>query len=891
MTSKPIVATTSTQEKPQTMLQRADPASIRAAESVEPGIHTFVVVIEALWVPAIIVMPDLTVGYANRLARSWLAGAGVALDARVLPFGKLLPSMPPQVAGQIRSVLASGGAHVEEYSILLGQTWSRIAIETTPLVAGGEITAALVVLRDVTARHERETLWREKEEGLERSSGATGLFDPEGYLVYANPAFRKIWKLASRDVTEGLHFAALWSTQVAYDDITSAVREQGAWSGELLACSEDEPMFPVHLAVSVVRGDTGDVEALVANVIDIGDELRHEERVAESEATLRALLDVHHDPTFLLNPDGAVIISNRSADAVLELPPGTISGQLLDAALPTEAAELLRLHLVKAVRDRAAVSWESPVAGRILRSHLCPVNDGDGGVARLILSCTDITETQQVTEALRRSDSTLDTVLVSAPVAIATFDHLGRLTTWNPAAERTFGWSSPDALGRKLTELYQSDENDRTHCIESVLAGETITDLGATCHRTDGIDVDVLVSAAPLLDAGNAVLGGVLVAADITARNRLQAHLVQAQKLEAAANLAAGVAHDMANLLQALTSFVEKLKLRAADPARVLGVAESLAIQVRRGAALAEKLTLFSGRADCHRETHDLRQLLLDSVGVLRSLLPESIVIETDTGIELLPAEVDPARLRQVLVHLAQNSAEAMPKGGVVTLRCGWRSDRVFIEVRDSGIGLAPDLVARAFDPFFTTKDPFLHPGLGLAVVQGVVTELGGTLALDSTPGRGTVARIELPRSKELLPAAPQAGPSSEDIRPGRGERVLIVEDEDGAREGLWDMLTMLGYHVVAVGSGQEALMLPASWHFDALLADCVLPDSNGPDLARTLLGRWPTMQTVLMSGYQEDDLREAAAPATHFLQKPFGIEVLAHELRTVIESAAHRVS
>jgi PAS domain S-box-containing protein len=575
---------------------------------------------------------------------------------------------------------------------------------------------------------------------------------------------------------------------------------------------------------------------------------------------------------------------------MLDLPPGAVIGQPLDTVMPRAAADLFRTYLAAATRSQAAVSWEVCEEGRTLHHTLSPVGDGHGGVARLILSALDVTKQESSERALGDSHRQLETILAAAPSTIITFDALGRVTSWNQAAERTFGWSERDAVGRCVSELFPTSANEQPTCLQAALTGETVAGAEVTCRRSDGSDIELLISTAPLRDVGGAVVGGVAIAADVSGRNRLQAHLLQAQKMDAAAQVAGGVARGLANLLQALMSGVELLKLRACEPARVLAVAEKIELQIQQGVALTAKLELFSHKAAVRHEPTDLNQMLSELAPLLRTLLRENIAIELDLGPGILPVEADTDQLRQALVNLALNSADAMADGGCLTLATGLSDpDRVWLEVRDNGIGVACELTERVFEPFFTTKDPLQHTGLGLAVVHGVVIEHGGTVGLSSVPGEGTSVRIELPRTT-AEPAAPRPLRGGfADIVPGHGERVLVIEDEEGARQGLWDVLGLLGYRVVAVGSGDEAGLLPQSSHFDALLTDYMLPDATGPQLVQGLCERWPGLRVIVMSSYSEDEVRHQPefGDTMSFLQKPFDMGTLARKLRLALDTPA----
>jgi CheY-like chemotaxis protein len=230
------------------------------------------------------------------------------------------------------------------------------------------------------------------------------------------------------------------------------------------------------------------------------------------------------------------------------------------------------------------------------------------------------------------------------------------------------------------------------------------------------------------------------------------------------------------------------------------------------------------------------------------------------------------------------NAADAMPDGGELHIHTGLADGEAWVQVEDTGTGIAAEIKERIFEPFFTTKGG-AGSGLGLAVVHGIVSQHGGRIEVASTPGRGSTFTVFLPLFARPDPAPPPAAAVHAPAANGKGERVLLVEDEEAVRAGLQQSLGLLGYGVTAVDSAEAALALPPDATFGVLLTDLMLPGVHGAELAQRLRERWPDLAVIVMSGYAEDEAvrRGLGAGAVHFLQKPFELATLARTLRAAL--------
>ncbi len=516
--------------------------------------------------------------------------------------------------------------------------------------------------------------------------------------------------------------------------------------------------------------------------------------------------------------------------------------------------------------------------------------DASGRVVGTLGLARDVTDRRRVEQALQREKAFTDAVVDSLPGIFYVLDTQGRFVRWNKVAENLSGFSAAKLYRKRA--LFMIPRKDRPlverKIREALETGQAETE--ATVVDLEGAARVFLLTGTRAAIGGETYLVGHAI--EVTERKKMEQHLLQAQKMEAVGNLAGGVAHDFNNLLQAMLSLTQLIQLEQPDGKRRLARLAELEDHIKRGSRLTRQLLLFSRQEAVRPESLDLNEAVLEAEVLLHRLLRENIALEIDLTAGRLPVEIDRGQLNQVIMNLAVNASDAMPTGGQLTLRTGAGSGPwVRLTVEDSGHGIPEEVRARIFEPFFTTKGVGKGTGLGLSVVHGIVTRHGGTVEVENREGAGAVFSIKLPRAADPLEEGPAAEPPVGEVEAGHGERILLVEDEEAAREGLKEILGMLGYDVVAVGSGEEAGLLPARPGFDLLLTDLMLPGISGMDLRSGLRDRWPELAVILMSGYPQDEaLRDQVhSGEVRFLQKPFAIAQLARELHAAFADRPSR--
>jgi nitrogen-specific signal transduction histidine kinase len=390
---------------------------------------------------------------------------------------------------------------------------------------------------------------------------------------------------------------------------------------------------------------------------------------------------------------------------------------------------------------------------------------------------------------------------------------------------------------------------------------------------------------APILDPAGVASHFLVIQRDVTERHEMEAHLRQAQKMEAVGQLAAGVAHDFNNYLTAIMGNVEALQLELPKHGALNDYAEQIMLAAERSASLTHQLLAFGRKQVLAVRVVDPNALVAGIRKMLVRVLGERFRLEAACEERVGRIEADPSQIEQVLVNLVVNARDAMPGGGTIRIETGdvyldedyvarhedaRAGPHVMIAVRDAGEGMDDATQRRVFEPFFTTKEQGHGTGLGLATVYGVVKQSGGTIDIQSTRGEGTTFRIYFPRSEAQ--AATSAPPVPPPAVAGRSESVLLVEDQEMVRRVARIMLESAGFKVIEAHDGVEALELATASPVDLLITDVIMPGVGGVELAARLLERNPKLPVLYVSGYAASRIVQGTPidPSVNLLQKPF---------------------
>ncbi|MEE1610234.1 hybrid sensor histidine kinase/response regulator [Microvirga sp. CF3016] len=630
------------------------------------------------------------------------------------------------------------------------------------------------------------------------------------------------------------------------------------------------------------------------------------------EGRFQLLVDAVTDyAIYMLDPTGIVASWNPGAQRFKGYTESEIIGEHFSRFYTEEdrATELPRRVLETAAREGKfeAEGWRVRKDGTRFWAHVVidPIRSPRGDLIGFAKITRDLTERKKAQEALKESEERFRLLVQGVTdYAIYMLDPQGHVTNWNAGAQRIKGYAESEILGKHFSQFY-TDEDLATELPRRALetaAREGKFEAEGWRLRKDGTRFWASVVIDPIRNDQGELIGYAKITRDITERRKAQealeetqAALFQAQKMEAVGQLTGGVAHDFNNLLTIIVNNLDLLTRNARDP-RDIKLIESAQRAAERGAKLTQQLLAFSRRQPLQPNAHNPNTLIEGFEAVLRRACGEMIRLQLSLAPRIRWISVDAPQFESALLNLVVNARDAMPDGGSLKIVTGnvvlddhdaaattlQPGQYVSIVVQDTGFGMTPDIVNRVFEPFFTTKEIGKGTGLGLSQVYGFVTQSGGTIKVESTPGQGT-------RVTMLLPAQENGDHVSEEEtemeRPARDSAgtVLIVEDEPAVLEVASDIFDSLGYDVVTATDANEALkVLDGNPSIDVLFSDVIMPNGmNGVELSRRASEMRPNLKILLASGYPMSALpSDGLSAGVSFISKPYRWTELADKLR-----------
>jgi two-component system cell cycle sensor histidine kinase/response regulator CckA len=498
----------------------------------------------------------------------------------------------------------------------------------------------------------------------------------------------------------------------------------------------------------------------------------------------------------------------------------------------------------------------------------------------------------------------LRAILESAAQAIITVDRDGTIRTANAKTGEMFGYTASELIGMKVEDLLPEAVREKHFGHRAgYIASPRVRPMGAgydlTGQRKDGSVFPVEISLSYVESVSGGVVGIAFIS-DISARKRLEEQLVQSQKMEAVGRLAGGIAHDFNNLLTIICGYDNLLlkRLSPFDPMR--GYAEEILKASERAAALTRQLLAFGRRQIIQPKVLNLNEVLEESMKMLSRLIGENIELKVFAAPDLGNVKVDRSQMEQVILNLVVNARDAITDNGRITIETSNVTlDReyarthlgvepgfyVLLAISDNGKGMDAETKRHMFEPFFTTKPVERGTGLGLATVFGIVKQNGGDIWVYSELGQGTTFKIYLPRIPEA--AEERRRNSEEKTVQGTDQTILLVEDEEGVRKLISEVLRQNGFKVIEASDALQATQASARHGGDIhlLLTDVVMPHSSGRQLADKLVESRPNMKVLYMSGYTENTVVHHGVldADVAFLPKPFAFETLLSKISELL--------
>jgi two-component system, cell cycle sensor histidine kinase and response regulator CckA len=540
---------------------------------------------------------------------------------------------------------------------------------------------------------------------------------------------------------------------------------------------------------------------------------------------------------------------------------------------------------------------------RVLESTASVIRSPAGEPEKLVIVNRDITERKKAAESLRLSESGFRSMIEDAPYGIYRAAIDGRLLRANPALQKMLGYEKPDELlNASLARDIFRNPSDFSELKELLESANEFKDVEVELKRKDGDFITVRCTGRKVKEEYQGMPCFDVFAEDVTEKRILERQLRMAGKMEAIGRLSGGIAHDFNNLLGVIIGYTQVLRKRLDPGNALLEHVEEIEKAGQRATALTRQLLAFSRQQILTPSILKLNDLVLDMVKMLPRLLGEDINVSTYLCSDLGMVKADQGQIEQVIMNLAVNARDAMPKGGELRIEtANVELDQAYarqhpgakpgnyvkLAVIDSGAGIDKQNLARIFEPFFTTKEVGKGTGLGLATVYGVVKQSGGYIWVDSEPGHGASFEIFLPRVSEpaaiITPSAPLA-----EVR-GRSETILLVEDSEPLRKLTRGFLESHGFQVLVAQDGENALQVEAghAGKIDLLLTDIVMPGMNGRVLAEKLLAKQPGTRVLYISGYTDNFIavQGALEQGMVLLHKPFTEEALIRKVREVLDA------
>jgi PAS domain S-box-containing protein len=640
-----------------------------------------------------------------------------------------------------------------------------------------------------------------------------------------------------------------------------------------------------------------------------------QEALREHQLRLQLALDAAEAGVWHWNVQTGEIYWDDRMQTIFGLEPGTFSGTLeawLAQVHPEDQSAALKGAL-EALEQNRPYNFEYRVLGlnqewRLVNVQALLIRDETGQPVKLAGLCRDISARRRMEQSLRESEEKYRLLFENAPLGIMHYDQEGVVTDCNEKFAEILGASRQKIFGFNLARQL-CDENMR-HAAMTALAGQPGYFEGDYISTIAGKPTSIRAFFQPVLSPAGEVVGGVSIFEDVSEKKRaevekqkLEAQLFQAQKMEAIGTLAGGIAHDFNNILAAIMGYTEMAAYSLNDAPRAENYLEQVLTASLRAKNLVDQILTLGRKLESEKKPVSLKLVIQDVLQLLLASLPRTIEIQQHL-LSHTPILADATQIHQIILNLVTNAYHAMEETGG-TLEISLVEVQIEspvpanlkelkpglymkLQVRDTGPGIDPDILPRIFEPYFTTKEVGKGNGLGLAIVLGITKSHGGEIVVDSIPGQGTTFTIYFPQLIATRPTSSTIAPS--DLTAGTGH-ILIVDDEPALAD-LWAAaLNRLGYETTKITNSLEAMEIFSAHpeEFDLVITDLVMPELTGLELVRKARTIRPDITIIACTGYSErfgqEEIMELGIKAV--LKKPLEVRQLAEVVKQVLGSRA----
>ncbi len=772
----------------------------------------------------------------------------------------------------------------------------------------GNIVGAVEVIRDISERVKAEDRIRKSEATyrslFEHAGAATIIIEEDTTISKANPEFERLSGY-SKEQIEG---KMSWTQFVHPEDLEQVKlyhfkRREDPKSVpsqyELRFIDRDGQTKYVLNRVTLIPG----TKRSVASLLDVTFRREAEKALRASEERYRSLFENTGAATFVVDEDLTISKVNARCEAFSGYSRQELEGKkITDFISPEDLEKVKTYHAARRIDEKSVPSeyefaWIDRNGNKkygLIQIGLIP------GTTKTIASFVDISDRRLMEEALRKSEEKYRLHFENVNDVIFSYGPDLKVIDISPSVKRVLGYKPEEFIGKSIGELNILAPDYVEKAFQDamrVFNGERIDSSEYAFINKEGQIVYGEVSGHPIIKEGK-IVGVVSVARDITKRKKaeeekalLEEQLIQAQKMEAVGTLAGGIAHDFNNLLQAILGYSQILLInKDPDDPETVNL-KQIEMSAKRARELTQQLLAFSRRVKSELRPVDLNQEVRQVEKLLKRVIPKMIEIEVHFGENLFPINADPAQLEQVMMNLCVNAKDAMPEGGRLILETGnVVLDEVYckshlgakpgryvqLTISDTGGGMDKHTLEHIFEPFFTTKEKDKGTGLGLAMVYGIVKNHGGYIMCYSELGKGTTFKIYFPVLEGRSEVQPINQKEEKTVLEGKGETVLLVDDEETIRELGKKILERFGYNVILAEDGESAIKIYGDKcrEISLVIMDYVMPGMGGGKCVEEILKINPDAKIIIASGYSMNGPTKEALKlgAKGFINKPYDL-------------------